>query len=258
MSKLTIIHNILGAQLNVETRYLSNEPFVFVTNFWACVCENEFVHDTSQEMCDLCGSERDSCDDAKLESWIMQFDRKASVGFDGSDLSLGDVFRFPCQSLILNKPDSFDHINFELCQERFPHAYKQKLMCLMESGASESEAREFIDDEKLEIEFYYERNYGLMAVESEAVESVPIYSPYNKKRYLEATGEDENNIFSHGDCKYKGISVADAVTGYMGDVCSVYLYSNKAMQCISNDNEKSFLVGLDRHFNDGDGLFVKC
>ena len=67
-----------------------------------------------------------------------------------------------------------------MSKEKFPKAYKAKVEELIEEGvcATEAEAEKLVDDMAFELEIYYEKGTGLFAVESEAVESGTIYSPY--------------------------------------------------------------------------------
>ena len=54
-----------------------------------------------------------------------------------------------------------------------------------ENSMSREEAESVIKDMEIELEIYYEKGYGLFAVESEAVESGTIYSPYSKEEYTD-------------------------------------------------------------------------
>lgn len=84
--------------------------------------------------------------------------------------------------LILNSVEDTEIIMVRLTPERFPIAYANKVKCLMLSGLSEEEA-EKMAMEPIDLELYYEVGVGLMAVESGAVESGTIYSPYSGELY---------------------------------------------------------------------------
>ena len=75
-------------------------------------------------------------------------------------------------------------IEVMLTEERFPKAFNNKLRELMDQKAfdSEDEARAWIRSTPFVLELYYEKDSGLFAVESEALESCPesICSPYTK------------------------------------------------------------------------------
>lgn len=92
----------------------------------------------------------------------------------------------------LNNSDEYEPLDtIELTEEKFPKAFKAKVEELMEEGcSSEEEARKIIKDMKFELEVYYEKGSGLFAVESDAVESGTIYSPYTKELGEEADEED--------------------------------------------------------------------
>jgi len=84
----------------------------------------------------------------------------------------------------LNNSDQYDHMEIFLSEEKQPIAYANKLRCLIEgAGMTEEEARHEISTIPIEMEFYYEVGAGLMMVESGAVESGVIYSPYSGELY---------------------------------------------------------------------------
>ena len=81
----------------------------------------------------------------------------------------------------LNNSDEYESLGaFKLDKEHFPKAYQAKVEELIEEGVckTEEEADEIMKDVVFELEVYYEKGTGLFAVESEAVESGTIYSPY--------------------------------------------------------------------------------
>ena len=87
----------------------------------------------------------------------------------------------------LNNSDQYDAFEVFLDEAKHPTAYANKLKCLMEgAGMSEEEARHEISTTPIEMEFYYEVGSGLVAVESGAVESGTIYSPYSGELYGDA------------------------------------------------------------------------
>jgi len=74
--------------------------------------------------------------------------------------------------------DEIESITVSLSKEKTPIAWENKVQCLMKSGLSREEAEvEATCD--IELEIYYEIEYGLFAVESGAVESTSIISPYS-------------------------------------------------------------------------------
>jgi len=85
-----------------------------------------------------------------------------------------------------NDADNCESIMITLTREKYPIAFKAKLEELMEEGAfeTEDEAIDWIESNPIELEIYYEKGYGLFAVESEAVESNGTYSPYTKSEIV--------------------------------------------------------------------------
>lgn len=81
----------------------------------------------------------------------------------------------------LNNSDNYESIGtIKLSEDKFPIAYRAKVEELLEEGVceTEQEAKSVVNDMEIELEIYYEKGTGLFAVESEAVESATIYSPY--------------------------------------------------------------------------------
>jgi len=62
---------------------------------------------------------------------------------------------------------------------KHPIAYKNKFDELIESGMTREEAEELIRTTPFEMEFYYSKNQGLFLVESEPLEYITIYNPYD-------------------------------------------------------------------------------
>ena len=81
----------------------------------------------------------------------------------------------------LNNSDEYESLGtFKLSEEKFPKAFAAKVEELLEQKvcSTEEEAKRIVRDMEFELEVYYEKGTGLFAVESEAVESGTIYSPY--------------------------------------------------------------------------------
>jgi hypothetical protein len=84
-----------------------------------------------------------------------------------------------------------ESIHVLLSETKNPICFKNKLNELInQAGMTEQEARNFINTTEFELEVYYEEGQGLFAVESEAVESTEIFSPYSKEQ-LDEADEDE-------------------------------------------------------------------
>lgn len=76
---------------------------------------------------------------------------------------------------------SEETIQVHLTEETFPTAFKAKLAELIGQGFSEEDARRWLLSTPIVLEIYYEKDSGLFAVESDALESYPesIRSPYS-------------------------------------------------------------------------------
>ncbi len=86
----------------------------------------------------------------------------------------------------LNSPDGYDHFEMILSPTKHPIAYAAKFKEVKRiPGFSDADARKFML-EPVEMEFYYEPDVGLMAVESEVTDNIPIYSPYTGVKYDKA------------------------------------------------------------------------
>lgn len=82
---------------------------------------------------------------------------------------------------------SEETIQVRLTEETFPTAFKAKLEELTGQGFSEEDARRWLLSTPIVLELYYEKDSGLFAVESDALESCPesICSPYSKVHFKE-------------------------------------------------------------------------
>ena len=81
----------------------------------------------------------------------------------------------------LNGGDTYESIGkITLTKEKFPIAFNAKVEELLEEGVEtdREKAERLVSQMEIELEIYYEKGTGLFAVESEAVESGTIYSPY--------------------------------------------------------------------------------
>lgn len=83
----------------------------------------------------------------------------------------------------LNTSDNYESIKVTLSKGEYPIAYNNKIEELVEEGLYKTTEDAENDNPTIEIEMeiYYEKHYGLFAVESEAVESGTIYSPYTSE-----------------------------------------------------------------------------
>ena len=77
----------------------------------------------------------------------------------------------------LNNSDDYESIKVKLTPIETPKVYGLRVQDLMIGGMSREEAEQKAL-EPYELELYYELGVGLFAVDSEAVDSGTIYSPY--------------------------------------------------------------------------------
>ncbi|MCQ2771587.1 MAG: hypothetical protein MJ236_07345 [Clostridia bacterium] len=87
----------------------------------------------------------------------------------------------------LNSSDEYEFLcNVTLTKDKFPIAFENKVQELIEEcGLTREQAEESIEKMEIELELYYEKGFGLFAIESEAVTSGTIYSPYSGEFCLE-------------------------------------------------------------------------
>ena len=85
----------------------------------------------------------------------------------------------------INNSDQYESIEIALDPIKFPIAYAAKVNELIDCGFSKEEAeKEAL--RPIEMELYYENGLGLMLVDTGAVESGTIYSPYTGELYDDA------------------------------------------------------------------------
>lgn len=90
-----------------------------------------------------------------------------------------------------NKVGEEETIGVLLTRRTFPIAFQNKLNELMEQGAfdNEEDATKWIESTPIVLEIMYEKDSGLFAVESEAIECDTLVSPYSGER-IECDYED--------------------------------------------------------------------
>lgn len=83
-----------------------------------------------------------------------------------------------------NNSENYEPIMVQLTKDKYPVAFNNKIDELLEQGVFDTreEAEKWLGETPIELELYYEKNHGLFAVESEAIESCStIVSPYSKE-----------------------------------------------------------------------------
>lgn len=93
----------------------------------------------------------------------------------------------------VNKVGQEETIGVLLTRRTFPIAFQNKLNELMEQGAfdNEEDATKWIESNPIVLEIMYEKHSGLFAVESEAIESGGIVSPYSGEEIENDYWEDD-------------------------------------------------------------------
>ena len=81
----------------------------------------------------------------------------------------------------LNSSDEYEFLcKVTLTKDKYPIAFENKVQELIEEcGLTRELAEESIEKMEIELELYYEKGYGLFAVDSEAVTAGTIHSPYS-------------------------------------------------------------------------------
>ena len=86
----------------------------------------------------------------------------------------------------LNHGENYESIGtFKLSKEKTPIAFEEKVLeVIEESDLTREEAEKHVNDMEIELEIYYEKGFGLFAVETNAVDSFAnIASPYSGELY---------------------------------------------------------------------------
>ena len=84
-------------------------------------------------------------------------------------------------SVKLNSAENYEGITIIIDKEQYPIAYRNKIEELVEQGLYDTieDAENDNPSFEMDCEIYYDKHSGLFAVESGAVESGLIYSPYS-------------------------------------------------------------------------------
>lgn len=79
----------------------------------------------------------------------------------------------------INRPGDEEVISVRLDKNKYPIAFHNRVMSLVNSGLDHETAEREAESEEIVLELYYDPDRGLFAVESEAVECTTIYNPYS-------------------------------------------------------------------------------
>ena len=156
-----------------------------------------------------------------------------------------------------NKIGQEETISVLLTRNNFPIAFQNKLNELMEQGAfdSEEEATRWIESNPIILEIMYEKHSGLFAVESEAIESGGIVSPYSGEEIEDDYWEDDcndtdttmqNDVLNSDYCQFADVTIKFKDSGETQDV-TVSLFPQESLNN-ANDNEIFFYFQSPDHF----------
>lgn len=116
---------------------------------------------------------------------------------------------------------------FKLDKDKCPFAWNNKVAELMEQGMSREDAEDAVSKMDFQLEIYYEKKYGMFAVESDAIEcNANIYSPYSGKVLRGSMECDDFNLPT-----YEGAFIH---RGYYNIVADLEALSGKSADYIVN------------------------
>lgn len=92
-----------------------------------------------------------------------------------------------------NNYKNYESIIVKITKEEHPIIYQQIVDEQVSLGVPKEQAEEYAEGHEIQLELYYQKDYGLFGVDAEAVdEQVDLCSPYNKEEieYEEEEWED--------------------------------------------------------------------
>lgn len=84
----------------------------------------------------------------------------------------------------VQKADQAEIVDIYLSEGRYPVAHAAKMHELTSQGMAEEEARKLLAEQPIVLEILYEEGSGLFAVESDALETDTLISPYSGKSLI--------------------------------------------------------------------------
>lgn len=157
-----------------------------------------------------------------------------------------------------NSAENYEPVNVFLTPDKTPIAYQNKVQCLMSSGMTEAEARK-LALEPIELELYYEVGRGLFAVESEAVESCEIRSPYSGEPLEEETESSDETSRGFRIIISEGTSAVDVAFQINSTVIGmvkkqllswIHQYGDSAQFPLRSDGDNFCLSVLGEEYSD--------
>lgn len=77
------------------------------------------------------------------------------------------------------KSDEIEYVTITITKSKYPIIFETKVRELIGNGLSRKDAELSVEGMQIDLELYYEKDYGLFGVESEALEYGDIRSPYS-------------------------------------------------------------------------------
>ena len=114
-----------------------------------------------------------------LESKVVDIDLSSMTDKDARHLIVETVKEITAPFIPINEDGEVERMDIKLSPTDTPKAFAAKVRELVKLGLDEKEAQNAVKNMVFEMELYYEEGYGLFAVESEAITTEEVRSPYS-------------------------------------------------------------------------------
>ena len=141
-------------------------------------------------------------------------------------------------AFILTPSTLSEIISVKITERRFPIIYKRKKEELIRNGLSEEEAVSALENWEVDLDLFYQPDLGLFAVESDAVESTNIHSPYSGEECINPD-DAEIAIDKNGNVIHKGDKVlwTDPEFGRRRNPIEYEVYEEPSSEMVKLSNE---------------------
>lgn len=78
-----------------------------------------------------------------------------------------------------NSDETIEYVTITITKSKYPIIFETKVQELIGNGLSRKDAELSVEGMQIDLELYYEKDYGLFGVECAAVECSDICSPYS-------------------------------------------------------------------------------
>ena len=75
--------------------------------------------------------------------------------------------------------DEIEYVTITITKSNYPIIFETKVRELIDNGLSRKDAELSVEGMQIDLELYYEKDYGLFGVECDAVDCSDICSPYS-------------------------------------------------------------------------------